>query len=389
VSGEAVPGSGGGSSAQLSKKDARDLNSGSTPQVIEQEAPGPNSASGPQARKEDTQDSKPGLAAQVIGNASLVTAALVYMGWAYEAALLGYFHISALSFNLSVLQYVLKSTPFFFHPAIILGAVMVVIIIVVVGPILGRLIRLPRNSGISRILRSDLAMGLGLLIVAGLVWFGLRHNGLGSWFSSHPGFFYIAVALIGVGSLLLTWPSRARHGLFSFALAIVIAAVCTLWIAGLYASSLGTTAAEAFASSLTTKTAVTVYSIETLALSGPGVTCQSLPAGSLYHYRYEGLRLLYVDSGTYYLLPVNWASQQDPTYVFSDSDQIRIELSGGDVAFGTGRMGCASGLLHRSRHRNRPGLDLSREHLIAYEREATHGADALIAGCQFRGAARA
>ena len=26
-----------------------------------------------------------------------------------------------------------------------------------------------------------------------------------------PGFFYIAVALIGVGSLLLTWPNRVRH----------------------------------------------------------------------------------------------------------------------------------------------------------------------------------
>jgi hypothetical protein len=344
---EAVPGSGDGSSAQLSTKGAHDLNTGSSAQVTKEDAPSTNSSSSAQAGKKDTQDPKNGLAAQVVGNASLVTAALVYMGWAYEAALLGYFHISALSFNLSVLQYVLKSTPFFFHPAIILGAVIVVIIIVVVGPVLGRFLRLPKASGISRILRSDLAMGLGLLIVAGLVWFGLRRNGLGSWFSVHTGFFYVAVALIGVGSLLLTWPNRARHGLFSFALAIVIAAVCTLWIAGLYASSLGTTAAEAFASSLTTKTAVTVYSIEALALSGPGVTCQSLPAGSLYHYRYEGLRLLYVDSGTYYLLPVNWASQQDPTYILTDSDQIRIELSSSNVALGTGRTGCKSGLPDR------------------------------------------
>jgi hypothetical protein len=331
----------------MSRKAVTGSSGGSSAQVTEEDAPGLTSVPSAQVGEKGTQDSKNGLAAQVTGYASLVTAALVYMGWAYEASLLGYFHISALSFNLSVLQYVLKSTPFFFHPAIIIGAVVVVIIIVVVGPILGRLIRLTRDNRISRILRSNPAMGLGLLVVVVLVWFGLRHNGLGNWFSTHPGFFYVAVALIGVGSLLLTWPSRVRHGLFSFALAIVIAAVCTLWIAGLYAGSLGTTAAEDFASSLTTKTAVTVYSVESLALSGPGVTCESLPAGSLYHYRYEGLRLLYVDSGTYYLLPVNWASQQDPTYIFNGSDQIRIELSGGDVAFGTGRTGCASGLLHR------------------------------------------
>ena len=347
-------GSSSGPPAQASTKDARNPDGGSSAQVSEKEAAGSSSGPPAQASTKDARNPKNELAAQVIGNASLITAALVYMGWAYEAALLGHFHASALAFKLNVVQYALKSTPFLFRPAIILGAVMVIIIAAIVGPGLGRFVQPPRNSGIGRILHSDLAVALGLLILVGLVWFGLGRNGLASWFSNYPEFFYIAVTLIGVGTLLLTWPNRVRYSFISFALAIVIAAVCVLWIAGLYASSLGAKAAEGIASSLTTQTAVSVYSIKPLALSGPGVTCQVLSADSLYRYRYKGLRLLYLDSGTYYLLPVNWTRQQGRTYIFQDSDQIRIELGSSDLDFGSGGTRCASGLFHQSRHEERP-----------------------------------
>ena len=44
---------------------------------------------------------------------------------------------------------------------------------------------------------------------------------------------YLVLALLG-GGVLLTWPSRAkRHGGFAYALAVVVAAVCTLWAAAL------------------------------------------------------------------------------------------------------------------------------------------------------------
>lgn len=304
--------------------------------------PGSNGGSGARVSNGGTEKSAPGLAAQVIANASLATAALVYMGWAYENAELGYFHVSALSLNLSTLEYVLKSTPILFRPVIILGAAGVVIVVVLSGPALGKLVQSPSKGAISRILLSNAAVSflLGVLVV--LVWFGLGHNWLNAWFSQRPVIFYIALALVGLVSLLLSWPRRTGGGLFPYSLAIVVAALCALWIAGLYANSLGTRAAESLAGSLSKQTAVVLYSVQTLALSGPGVTCQHLTAGSLYRYRYEGLRLLYVESGTYYLLPVNW-TQQEPTYIINDSDQIRIELGGGDADFGAVGTGCASG----------------------------------------------
>ena len=55
---------------------------------------------------------------------------------------------------------------------------------------------------------------------------------------------------------------------------------------------------------------------------------ERLPANYRYHYRYQGLRLLITRAGTYYLLPVDWSPQLDETYVFDESDEIRIELLG-------------------------------------------------------------
>jgi hypothetical protein len=39
--------------------------------------------------------------------------------------------------------------------------------------------------------------------------------------------------------------------------------------------------------------------------------------------------LLYLQSGTYDLLPVRWTPQQGCTYILDDSNQVRIELSAG------------------------------------------------------------
>jgi hypothetical protein len=75
-----------------------------------------------------------------------------------------------------------------------------------------------------------------------------------------------------------------------------------------------------------------VYSIKRLALAGPGVSVQQVSqAGLLYHYSYQGLRLLITQSGTYYLLPVGWNPHMDITYIINPSDQIRVEMLSGAV----------------------------------------------------------
>jgi hypothetical protein len=60
----------------------------------------------------------------------------------------------------------------------------------------------------------------------------------------HPNT-YLVLILLGGGLLIMTWPTRAdRHGRFPYALAILVAAVCSLWAASMYANAVGIGAAE-------------------------------------------------------------------------------------------------------------------------------------------------
>jgi len=287
-----------------------------------------------------------GIAAQVVANTSLLIGILVYMGWSYEDAFFGYFNISPLDFDVGVLEYMLRSLSLFSPALVIMAAALIFVIAVRTwGVDRTRWARLVDGWVTSRILAvvpffrsvpADAAeqpqVGRVLLIGTGaavtVTAFAM------AWITNYVQInTYVVLGLFGGGLLLLTWPSRAdRHGRLPYSLAIVVAAVCALWAASLYAHNCGIQEAEQVAGDLPARTAVAVYTIQPLALDGPGVTVQRLGAGFLYHYRYEGLVLLTMRSGTYYLLPVRWSPQLDITYIISESDQTRIELYGGQSA---------------------------------------------------------
>ena len=281
----------------------------------------------------------------MVANASLLIAVLVYMGWAYETALLQPFHIGPLDLDVGVVEYMLRSLSLF-SPDLAVAAVVIVAITTVrtwglgrttlarniIGkaetrisaiPALRRLV--PADDTERRLFGRRLLIGTGAAIIMTAL--------ILAWAASlFPINTYLILALLGSGPLLMTWPTRAeRHGRFSYSLAIVISAVCALWATSLYAQSAGTRAAQAFVHNLPSNTAVVVYSVQALGLRGPGVTRQSLGPGAYYHYEYQGLRLLITRSDTYYLVPVDWYPQMDVTYVFTSGDQIRIVLLSGVV----------------------------------------------------------
>jgi hypothetical protein len=273
------------------------------------------------------QDSDKGFVAQVVGNSSLLTAVLIYMGWAYENKLLTHFQVSAFSLGIGTAEYVLKGlAPLFRSPAPFVAAIVVVAL--TLAPHGARPARrfLPRQvSGpLSLISPSHRLMLSGTALVAvtvPLAWTGES--------TDSPGAFWMLLILLGAGCLITAWPARrSSPGTFTYPLAIVVAVMATLWVAGDYAGNLGTSDAISFARTLAKQTAVTVYSTQSLAMSGRGVNCHPITPAGQYHYRCTGLRLLYAQSGTYYLLPVGWAGPQSPTYILDDSNQVRIELSG-------------------------------------------------------------
>ena len=283
-----------------------------------------------------------GIAGQIVANTSLLIAVLVYMGWAYDAALYGYFHLNPLDLNISIAEYMLRSLDLF-STAIIFVAVAIIAAATVRTWGLGktRFARLAADTTATRMSAVPVFRHLASADAAGQSRAGkVLVIGTGAavtltalalyWLANYVAIStYLVLFLLGGGLLLLTWPTRAdRHGRFPYAMAIVVSAVCALWAASLYAHNLGTQAAQTAVQNLPTRTAVAVYSLQPLALPGPGVTEQHLSAAYRYHYRYQGLRLLMMRSGTYYLLPVDWNPQLDLTYILNDSDQIRIELYG-------------------------------------------------------------
>jgi len=281
-----------------------------------------------------------GIAAQVVANASLLIAVLVYMGWAYDDALYGYFHVRPLDLDVGIVEYMLRSLSLF-STTIILAAVALIVVTTVRAWGLGktsvarRVAQLTQRSPIPGLWRlastgaAEQTRGAQVLMVGAGVAITITALAL-AWIAHHVQVnTYLFLLLLGSGPLLLTWSMRTGHrGRFPYALAIVVAAVCALWAASPYAHSLGIQTAKNVVQGLPARTAVVLYSIQPLALSGPGVTVERLPANYRYHYRYQGLRLLITRAGTYYLLPVDWSPQLDETYVFDQSDETRIELLG-------------------------------------------------------------
>jgi len=319
-------------------------------EVTDQPGPGPAPSSA--AR---------GIAGLVVANSSLILAILIYMGWTYDNYFYGYFHLRTLDLGFGPLEYALRSLSLF-SPNIVLAAVVLIAIMSVRtwggpsaviaasarAPVIRAVRRLPwersasgrgdadrstvlpadRSDGThqagqltsrSRAAGSRLAAAGAVLVIIALALY---------WTALHVRIStFLLLALLGAGPLLLTWPTRAdRPGRVPYAIAIVVAAICALWAASVYAQQRGTQAAQDVVRNLPTRTAVVIYSTQQLALSGPGISLQHLPPGSPYHYRYTGLRLLLIQSGTYYLLPVSWTPQLSFTYVVTESDQARIVL---------------------------------------------------------------
>jgi hypothetical protein len=273
----------------------------------------------------------------------LLIAVLVYMGWAYDDAFYGYFHLNPLDLNISIVEYILRSLDLFSTTIIIVAVAFIAAAAArswdlgktklarwAAGAAATRMSAIPAFRGLVSTDAAERSRARQVVLIGTGAAVTLAALAL-YWIASYVAVStYMFLWLLGGGVLLLTWPTRAdRRGRFAYAMAIMVSAVCALWAAALYAHNLGMQTAKKDVQDLSTRTAVAVYSTDRLALSGPGVTINSLPAAYHYHYVYRGLRLLLAQSGTYYLLPVGWSPQHDLTYVVDQGDPIRIELGGG------------------------------------------------------------
>jgi hypothetical protein len=294
----------------------------------------------------DGRDKAASVVAQVIGSTSFLGALLIYMGWNYDRSYLEAFSIpSPTGIGLSTVSLGLNGlSPLFSSNAAFFGAVLVTIVLVgarasggigarASGRAGGRagggwrdkVSQLPWPPG------RPLAFGAVLtVVILALTWPNVSSGNFGGWFASHVDGVYLVLGLLAAGQLLMAWPARhSRAGQFAYPLALLVVALVTLWAGGVYAGTLGFQDALKVQAMVPELTAVTVYSAGSLDLSGPDVTCVRAQSGLGYPYRCTGLRLLWLQTGTYYLLPEGWSPADQRTYILDDSDQIRVELSPG------------------------------------------------------------
>lgn len=109
----------------------------------------------------------------------------------------------------------------------------------------------------------------------------------------------------------------------------VLVSVGLFWAVGSYAIGAGISNAQELEASLPSRSDVVAYSEKRLSLHAPGireVTCQYPDAA--YRFRYEGLKLVPLQSADQYLLlPAGWTHANGAAILLSRSASLRLEFS--------------------------------------------------------------
>lgn len=295
-----------------------------------QQGPAPARADAAQGRPptppnpETNADSPLELVNSVTGVASFVGALMLYAGYIYTHAYFGYFHLDSFAVGFDTFELIVRSLRLATLPAL---EVLALVLLAPRLPQLLKSLRVPehhvrRLQGASRsVARAYLA-----IVIAGVVLMLL-------WSWIQP-FGWAAPLLVAAGLLLgraeaANSCGQQREPAWQRAASFLVAGLFLIWVVALVAGQLGTQDARNDADQLVRRVSVVVLSTDRLSIAPPGPKVEDLGKNAHYRYRYTGLRLLVERDHVYYLLPLGWKQDIDPTYVIEDDDSIRIELRPG------------------------------------------------------------
>jgi len=281
---------------------------------------------GARPRKQPANLPRPGrLLPALFANVTVITALLVYFGWARAEAHAAALGIDESLLGMTVQEYMLRSV----GPVLVMlvAASVLGLVWVAVEPRLERLLRpgpdRPARAGSVALL----VLRHSWLILPILV--GLLGQVLPVWST------ILFPASIGVGLLLWSYSRRVRdrakpsHRMLTDVCVGVLVLVCLFWTASNYATDQGRRLAAAFPGTLQRAPSVTVYSTEPLYLDGPGVQEQRLgteQAGLTY--KYTGLRFVEHTGGNYFLVSDGWSPEYGVFFVLPDnSGSSRFEFT--------------------------------------------------------------
>jgi hypothetical protein len=264
-----------------------------------------------------------GLVTGLASQAAVLAAVLVYFGWARTNATYGYFGVDVSVLSFSVSDYVLRSVNAAFPILVVIGLITTC---AMVGHEQLRS-KLDKDADLVRRVVTRTGWGGVALVLAGLL-LALAlagPNGSAIW---GP-----AVLMTGFATTAYSFSlrnSRTPNGGAAYLAAMAgMTLVAFLWTLTAYASYIGAQKALQVTAGLATQADVTVYSTDSLLISGPGITTADIQVPrSEYHFRYDGLRLLVSSGGQYFLLPSRWRQGDGPVIALPITDPgIRVEFT--------------------------------------------------------------
>lgn len=316
------------------------------------------------------------IASQVV----LITAVLYYFGWVRTYTFLSYFGVDPSMAGYSTADYVLRSIKVAFPPLIRASLTFLVLFGVhrsMVMPTLeraepgfippppsaaqtvaGSALSVPKRSAVVRALRWARALtlrwrpghcgirwllfvvhvagvALAMVVLTGILLPAQIGVALGLWL---PLMLIAAVTMLGYVTYLRSrypaslstagsWHAAPSSRTYTLTL-LTLGLISTLWAVGLYGNQVGIDTATDMVDHLPDQPGVTIYSIDRMAIAGPGVIVAEITEpGAKYHYQYSGLRLLLHSPDRYLLLPKGWRHGQDRVFLVHDDDTIRIDIT--------------------------------------------------------------
>jgi hypothetical protein len=267
------------------------------------------------ARAEPAPNSAIRTLALVGSPVALVTALLLYFGWARSQAQAEAFGADASVFDMSPQDLILRSVSILFFPIIVL--LLFGLALVWIEPRLRS-----RESQVGTVLRfAWVVLLIGLL----LLWLARPIGDV-----LLPLFIMVAIGGTAYGNMLRRYASGDRRPprLANVLLVGSLLVACLFW----QTERLARVGGEALAADLQANIAdrlpaVTVYSAGQMQIEGPGVEERRVaPDESLFTHQYDGLYLLQRSGGKYFIVTDGWAEDEGRLLVLSDSQMFRIEF---------------------------------------------------------------
>ncbi|MFF2840904.1 hypothetical protein [Paenarthrobacter sp. NPDC057981] len=258
---------------------------------------------------------------------TVVTALLVYFGWARTDAQAKAMGLDVSLFGYTVQDFILRSIQSLFQPLAWLA---------VIG-----LLWLMLDRAVARVLESSRHRKLVMLSATVVLLLGFIFAAV-MWIvvTARPGQsglyapFLIAAGLV-VGSWGLSVRRRAaglavqggyagRRGIEGW-LVFVLVTLLLFWGTSDYAQALGRGAAIDYQERAHLLPTAVVYSKERLAVTVPNVKEEAAGTEAAPLYRYTGLRLLVVSGGRIFLLNDGWSLDRGRVVVLPDNGSVRVE----------------------------------------------------------------